>query len=334
MISHAIDPNSHVRCYTPEYFQMADCSGGGQCSLAAQPIAAADLPAWATEASGGFPSQPFREKTDNGQYTSPADGSTPTAETSCFSSPGPASMTLYCARTAAGSWLTWRWYRFIDQPAMQNLGLTSTEKNFIQARVEKLHRMLAVNAPMNRWMKTPPGLKPGLAAIDPSLIVSPPAGLEIGYVPITLYEGLPQPSEACVPAPPAPPSPPLPPPPPSPPPSPPILPPSPPSPPPFPPPSPSPPWGSHPSRTSLVDCSAACVRQGYCLGNNVDVTYCNKVTSCQYGCLLADHAYDNAQCLSWCAASNTGQLGCYTTAPYPGAQAYNMCGKCPSCGTG
>ena len=52
-----------------------------------------------------------------------------------------------------------------------------------------LHKLIAADAPRNRWMKTPPGLKPGLAGIDPSLVVQPPAGLELGWV---LWGGYPR----------------------------------------------------------------------------------------------------------------------------------------------
>ena len=61
-----------------------------------------------------------------------------------------------------------------------------------QARITALHLLLEPQAPLNQWMKRPPGL-PGLAGVDPNLVVTPPAGLEAGYVPVALYEGLVQP---------------------------------------------------------------------------------------------------------------------------------------------
>ena len=198
---------------------------------------------------------------------------------------------------------------------MQNLGLTTSEKAFLQGRVEALHRLLNPEAPMNRWMKAPPGLTPGLAGIDPALLVVPPAGLEVGYVPITLYEGLQKPSESCVPPPPAPPQPPSPPSPP-------------PTPPPRPPPLPSPPWGK---AGIYASCLAACDKQGYCADNPSGGEFCWMVTSCSYGCLLASKASSLAQCLQWCTASN--QPGCTYTAPYSGAKAYGKCADCPGCGS-
>jgi len=53
----------------------------------------------------------------------------------------------------------------------------------VQARVEKLHR---------GWTKDRDYLAPpdagGLAELDPALILTPPAGLEIGYVPIAICQ--------------------------------------------------------------------------------------------------------------------------------------------------
>ena len=74
------------------------------------------------------------------------------------------------------------------------------------------------------------------------------------------------------------------------------------------PPSP-PPWGSR----SCVSTS----QRGYCADNpSQGSEFCNQVTSCQYGCLLAAHAASLAQCLQWCNASN--QPGCNYTAPFWG----------------
>jgi hypothetical protein len=75
--------------------------------------------------------------------------------------------------------VTYYWYRFADQPALLNADLTDVEREAMQARVEKLHR---------HWTKDRNYLAPPangkLAALDPALVVTPPRGLEIGYVPI------------------------------------------------------------------------------------------------------------------------------------------------------
>ena len=75
--------------------------------------------------------------------------------------------------------VTYYWYRFADQPALLNADLTPEEREEMQARVERIHRS---------WRKDHDYLAPPargkLAGIDPALIVTPPRGLEVGYVPI------------------------------------------------------------------------------------------------------------------------------------------------------
>jgi hypothetical protein len=45
----------------------------------------------------------------------------------CYGAPGPADPTLYCARSEVnGYWLGWRWYKFVDQPALQVRTRSST----------------------------------------------------------------------------------------------------------------------------------------------------------------------------------------------------------------
>jgi hypothetical protein len=60
-----------------------------------------------------------------------------------------------------------------------NAGLTDPDRESLQARVVKLRR---------NWTKDrgylPPPTVGKLAEFDPALIVTPPPGLEAGYVPI------------------------------------------------------------------------------------------------------------------------------------------------------
>ena len=62
---------------------------------------------------------------------------------------------------------------------MLNADLTDGEREAIQKRVELLHR---------HWSKDRNYLAPpangDLADLDPALIVTPPPGMEMGYVPI------------------------------------------------------------------------------------------------------------------------------------------------------
>ena len=68
---------------------------------------------------------------------------------------------------------------------MLNADLTPEEREVVQKRVEKLHRA---------WTKDrtylPPPDAGKLAEIDPALIVSPPTGMEAGYVPIATRQEL------------------------------------------------------------------------------------------------------------------------------------------------
>ncbi len=103
---------------------------------------------------------------------------TPDDPSSCWKKPGPKAGPFQ-AYPGDGSVVTYYWYRFADQPALLNADLTDAEREAVQARVEKLHRS---------WKKDREYLAPPafgkLAELDPALIVTPPPGLEVGYVPI------------------------------------------------------------------------------------------------------------------------------------------------------
>ena len=103
---------------------------------------------------------------------------TPDDAASCWKKPGPQAGPFQ-ARLGDGSVVTYYWYRFADQPAMLNADMTDQEREALQVRVEKLHRS---------WKKDRDYLAPPafgkLAELDPALVVTPPPGLEAGYVPI------------------------------------------------------------------------------------------------------------------------------------------------------
>jgi hypothetical protein len=103
---------------------------------------------------------------------------TPEDPESCWKKPGPVAGPFQ-AYPGDGSVVTYSWYRFADQPALLNADLTDKEREDLQVRVEKLHR----NWKKDRDYLPPPAIGK-LAEIDPALIVTPPPGLEIGYVPI------------------------------------------------------------------------------------------------------------------------------------------------------
>ncbi len=103
-------------------------------------------------------------------YVTPGDGA--------WSKPGPVAGP-FRAELGDGSVVTYSWYRFCDQPALQHADLSSEERERMQQRVELLHR---------NWTKDraylPSATTGRLAALDAGVLVTPPKGLEIGYVPI------------------------------------------------------------------------------------------------------------------------------------------------------
>jgi len=107
-------------------------------------------------------------------YTSPTVGA--------WAKPGPAKGP-YKVDLADGSTATYYWYRFVDQPSFQQYAFSEAKKAKLQAFVEKVHAAWTIDkdymAPLRRG---------SLATLDPALLVTPPKGLERGYVPIVTYQ--------------------------------------------------------------------------------------------------------------------------------------------------
>lgn len=99
-----------------------------------------------------------------------------------WTSPGPAAGPFQ-AKLVDGSVVTYFWYRFVDQPALQNAGLTLREKAKLQALVEQMHRSWT---PEKQYMAEPKRGK--VAKLDPAQIVRPPEGLGVGYVPVAIRQ--------------------------------------------------------------------------------------------------------------------------------------------------
>lgn len=158
------------RAHLPEFFRL-DAADGQPMRWTA--VAASDVPA-----STGLHAAPF----DTPREPHPEPYETPTAPDSPFRSPGPVAGP-FTATMGDGSVVTYAWYRFADQPAMLKADLTAAEREEVQRRVELLHR---------HWTKDktylPAPTVGSLASIDPALIVTPPKGLEVGYVPIVLRQ--------------------------------------------------------------------------------------------------------------------------------------------------
>ena len=135
---------------------------------------------WAVVRSGDVPAETglAQERFDRPREDRPEPYVTPEGAKSCWKKPGPAAGPFQ-AHPGDGSVVTYYWYRFADQPAILNADLTDQEREALQVRVEKLHR----NWTKDRDYLAPP-TRGKLAEVDPALIVTPPPGLEAGYVPI------------------------------------------------------------------------------------------------------------------------------------------------------
>ncbi|MGA2498473.1 MAG: hypothetical protein ABSH20_12065 [Tepidisphaeraceae bacterium] len=140
------------------------------------PVKAEDVPAETGLAQKQF-AQPRPKRVEG--YVTPDDAA------SCWKKPGPKAGP-FKVQLGDGSVVTYYWYRFADQPAMLNADLTDQEREAVQAKVEKIHKT---------WKKDreylPPPTTGKLAEIDPALIVTPPPGLEVGYVPIVTRQAAP-----------------------------------------------------------------------------------------------------------------------------------------------
>lgn len=114
--------------------------------------------------------QRFERAAPGVPYTSPAGGA--------WGRPGPVKGP-YRVRLADGSLVTYSWYRFVDQPSFQQYAWSPEKKAKLQAFVEKIHAAW----PIDRDYMAPPKFGK-LVTLDPALLVTPPQGLEVGYVPI------------------------------------------------------------------------------------------------------------------------------------------------------
>ena len=130
-----------------------------------QAISAAEVPA-----ETRLVAQEFKLAAPGAPYTSPTTGA--------WVEPGPVKGP-FAVTLADGSRVTFSWYRFVDQPSFQQYHWSVEKKARLQALVEKIHRTW----PIDRDYMAPPTTGT-LAQLDPALLVTPPQGLEVGYVPI------------------------------------------------------------------------------------------------------------------------------------------------------
>ena len=118
--------------------------------------------------------QEFKLATMGVPYTSPVTGA--------WARPGPR-LGPFTVRLVDGSVVTYSWYRFIDQPSFQQYAWSGEKKARLQEFVEKLHALW----PLDRDYMPPP-TRGKLVSLDPALLVKPPPGLEVGYVPIVTHQ--------------------------------------------------------------------------------------------------------------------------------------------------
>ncbi|MSY01700.1 MAG: hypothetical protein F2720_05195 [Actinobacteria bacterium] len=100
----------------------------------------------------------------------------------------PTASPTFNAQLNDGSSVEYKWYKFVDQPALQRFELNATEKANLQAAAEKMQKDWA----KSQLIKDPSS--GSLTNFDSGLLVTPPSGLEIGYVPIVVkqYYGSPK----------------------------------------------------------------------------------------------------------------------------------------------
>ena len=158
------------RVRLPEYFRLTPRQGK---DATWQVVDAGEVPAESRLTTLHFKTPSERGE---GAYTTPDDAD------SAFRTPGPAAGPFQTT-LGDGSTVTYAWYRFADQPAMLNAGLTDLEREEAQRRVELIHRAWA----KDREYLSPPTTGT-LASLDSALLVTPPKGLEAGYVPIAIRQ--------------------------------------------------------------------------------------------------------------------------------------------------
>ena len=82
-----------------------------------------------------------------------------------------------------GSVLRYTWYRFVDQPALAALGLTTKQKTDLQTVVEQIH---------TQWGQQTEFIKPpsqgDLVELQQEVLVEPPTGAEVGWVPVVISQ--------------------------------------------------------------------------------------------------------------------------------------------------
>ena len=101
-----------------------------------------------------------------------------------WAQPGP-SAGPFTTKLVDGSTVTYHWYRFIDQPVFGQCGFSAAERAALQSLIESMHHAWPIDG---EYLAPPQAGK--LAAFDRKLFVTPPKGMEVGFVPIVVRQEL------------------------------------------------------------------------------------------------------------------------------------------------
>jgi hypothetical protein len=130
------------------------------------------IPPSAVPAETGLAAEKFPVSKKGAAYITPT--------TSAWEKPGPATAPTTVTLND-GSQVTYAWYRFIDQPVFQQYHWDEGRKQRLQKLVTEIQARWTID---RQYM--PPPSAGSLVRLDPALIVTPPPGMETGYVPIVI----------------------------------------------------------------------------------------------------------------------------------------------------
>lgn len=122
--------------------------------------------------------QEFEEPTAGNAYFTPDDPG------SAWKSPGPKAGPFH-VKLSDGSSLTYYWYRFADQPTIVAQKWSDEKREALQKLIEQIHKNWAIDG---KYLVAPS--RGSLAKLEEALIVTPPPGMRIGYVPIVTRQGI------------------------------------------------------------------------------------------------------------------------------------------------
>lgn len=168
--------DGHPSGVLPEYFH-ADISPDAPVPRRFRPITVEELPA-----GSELPGSEFTEAAPRARGAQGASNA--------WTAPGPVTRSdggviEQSVQLADGSTVRYRWYRFRDQPVFARAGYDDAELDELQRRVERIHR---------EWRVTDSYLAPPssgeLVSLDPAVLVTPPPGYEVGYVPIVVEQSI------------------------------------------------------------------------------------------------------------------------------------------------